>query len=327
MKIAIVGATGLVGRKMIDCLKKYKYCNENIELFSSNKSSGSIIKIGKNNIVVKELKHDNLSKKYDYVLFSAGASVSRLWAKEFVKRGAVVIDNSSAFRRGKRPLVVPEINANTITPNTKIIANPNCSTIGVCLPLFALSREYKIISILVSTYQAVSGAGKTAIDDLKHGTTNKLYYKIKNNLIPQIDIALKDGYTFEENKMEYELKKILGSKSIKIASTCVRVPIINCHSECVNVKLNKRPNIKRIKRIFSDFEGIKVIDDLPDNKYPMPILANGKNDILVGRIRIDHSDKNSINFFVCFDNLLKGAALNAVQIMDYLVNNKKIYNK
>ena len=324
MKIAIVGATGLVGRKMIDCLKKYKYCNENIELFSSNKSSGSIIKIGKNNIVVKELKHDNLSKKYDYVLFSAGASVSRLWAKEFVKRGAVVIDNSSAFRRGKRPLVVPEINANTITPNTKIIANPNCSTIGVSLPLFALNREYKIISILVSTYQAVSGAGKTAIDDLKHGTTNKLYYKIKNNLIPQIDIALKDGYTFEENKMEYELKKILGSKSIKIASTCVRVPIINCHSECVNVKLNKRPNIKKIKELLGSFDGIKVVDDLPYNKYPMPMLANGKSDVFVGRIRVDHSNKNSINFFVCFDNLLKGAALNAVQIMDYLVKNKKI---
>jgi len=321
MKIAIVGATGLVGRKMLYCLKKIGYTNHDIELFSSSRGAGSIFRFGKQKVVVKELNISNLSNGYDFALFSAGASTSKLWANEFVKRGAYVIDNSSAFRRGKRPLIVPEINFKDISKSTKIIANPNCSTIGVSLPLYALLKHYKIKRVLVSTYQAVSGAGKLAIDDLKNNTTNKLSYKIKNNLIPQIDVPYKDNYTFEENKMEYELKKILHNKNLKVSCTCVRVPIKNCHSECVNVTLDKQPNLKIIKKLFNEFSGIKLVDNLKENIYPMPMLANGKDYVFVGRIRKDHSDKNSINFFICFDNILKGASLNAVQIMDKMIKN------
>lgn len=324
MKIAVVGATGIVGRKMLEMLSIFNYLDDEIELFATANSAGSIINVNNKCFSVKELNFNNLSKHYDFALFSAGAVVSKKWAKEFVKRGAVVIDNSSAFRRYKKcPLVVPEINIHDVNMSTKIISNPNCSTIGASLPIYALSKKYKIKRIIISTYQAVSGAGKRGADDLINDTNVKFNYKIKNNLIPQIDRPLQNGYTYEEDKMEFELKKILHCPDLKISSTCVRVPILNCHSESINIEFKQKPTLNRIKEILGSFDGITLFDDLDNNIYPMPILADGKSDVFVGRIRRDTSNKNSINMFISFDNLLKGAALNAVQILDNLVKKNK----
>lgn len=350
MEIAIVGATGLVGREILKILNQKKLIkNNNIYLYASKNSENKTIKLGGRSFVVKELNINNLENKYNFALFSAGSEISKKWAGEFIKRGATVVDNSSAFRRDVGKLLcVPEINGKKIKKNT-IIANPNCSTIGVSLPIFALNKLYKIKKIIISTYQAVSGAGQKGLNDLKNGTKNKLKYKIKNNLIPQIDYFLDNGYTFEEDKMNFELKKILNNNKLNISTTCVRVPIKNCHSESVYVEFNKEPNIKEIKKALRNMDGIRVIENLGDlcfdksnkykkffcanfagginadkeNVYPMPILANGKNDVLVGRIRKDSACKNAISFFICFDNIRKGAALNAVQIMERVMCVKK----
>lgn len=324
MNIAIIGATGLVGREILNTLNQINLLNTNkIFLYASSKSAGSIINIGKQNFIVKELKEDNLEERYDYALFSAGGKISKLWAEKFVNRGAIVIDNSSAFRRDDNvPLVVPEVNFKTIK-NNNIIANPNCSTIGVALPLYVLNQIYNIKKVIISTYQAVSGAGNSGINDLVNGTNNKFTYQIRNNLIPQIDVALNNGYTFEEDKMDFELKKILNNKKIKISATCVRVPIINCHSESVYVEFNEKPDINLIKDKLKKFKGIKLLDNLSRNIYPMPCIANGKNDIYIGRLRKDNSSKKAISFFLSFDNVRKGASLNAVQILEKLIKKHK----
>lgn len=318
MNIAIVGATGLVGREVVKILIEKDYINDNnIDLFASKKSAGKIINILNNTFKIKELKEENLNFKYDYVFLCAGGEISKSYANLFLNKGAIVIDNSSAFRRDLNvPLVVPEVNFETIK-NHKLIANPNCSTIGAVLPIFAILKEYKIKRVIISTYQAVSGAGQKGIDDYQNLSTNKFNYLINNNLIPQIDKALENGYTFEENKMEFELKKIL-NQDIKVCATCVRVPIKNCHSESINIQLDRVPNLNRIKQLLGEFRGIKVVDDLKNFKYPMPIFADETNDVYVGRIRKDTSNKRSINMFICFDNIRKGASLNAVQIMENL---------
>ena len=323
MKIAVVGATGLVGRKVLYLLEQKKICKASeLVLFASSKSNGALIDFKGEKVIVNELKNENI-KKYDYAIFCAGGTVSKMYAKIFARKGCVVIDNSSAFRRNKNvPLVVPEINMCDIV-NCGIIANPNCSTIGASLPLFAILKKYEIKRVIISTYQAVSGAGKTAIDDLKNNTTNKLNYLIKDNLIPQIDKPLKNGYTYEEDKMNYELQKIL-HKKLAISTTCVRVPVKNCHSETINIELNKKPNLKTIKDLLANMQGVELIDDLQNNKYPMPLIANGQESVFVGRIRKDISCENAINIFISFDNILKGASLNAVQILEKLI---KYYKK
>lgn len=315
MKIAVVGGTGLVGRKIVELLiKKQLAVAQDITIFASKKSAGKVVAIGECEFKVKELKKGNI-KKYGYAFFCAGKSVSLGFAKHFIDGGAVVIDNSSAFRRKKGvPLVVPEINMCDIK-NKKLISNPNCSTIGASLVLHALGKQYKIKRVIITTFQAVSGAGQLAIQDLQQNTATKLPYCITNNLIPQIDIALKNGYTYEEDKMLFELKKILKDSSLKIATTCVRVPIANCHSESINVEFEQKPSLKAIKRALEAMSGVRLIDDLARGIYPMPLLANGQQDVLVGRIRHDTSCKNAVNLFICFDNILKGASLNAVQIM------------
>lgn len=323
MNIAIVGATGLVGRKILKTLcERGLIKNNKIFLYASKKSNNKKIKINDNTFKVRELCNKNLINNYDFALFSAGKNISKNWAHEFVKRGATVIDNSSAFRRDKKiPLVVPEINAEEIKSN-KIIANPNCSTIGISIPLYELSKMYKIKRVIVSTYQAVSGAGQKGISSLKSRKFNAFNYEIKNNLIPQIDSCLDNGYTFEEDKMDFELKKILNNKNLKISATCVRVPIENCHSESVYVEFFEKPDIEIIREKLKSANGINLIDDLKNNKYPMPIIADGQNDILVGRIRADKANKNAISFFLTFDNVSKGAGVNAVQIMEYLINER-----
>ena len=324
-KLAIIGATGLVGREMLKILYERKLIKSNkIFLYASKNSANKIIKIKNYKFVVKELCEENLEKKYDYVLFSAGKDVSKNWAKRFVDLGAVVIDNSSAFRRENDiPLIVPEINSDVIK-NKKLISNPNCSTIGLSIPLYAISQKYKIKKIIVSTYQAVSGAGQKGILDLKKNTNNKFKYKIKNNLIPQIDEFLPNGYTYEEDKMNFELKRVLKNKKLKITATCVRVPLVNSHSESVYIELDKEPDISLIIKRLKNTNGIKVIDDIKNLEYPMPLYASGMDDICVGRIRKDETNNKAINMFISFDNIRKGAALNAIQIMQFLIIKNKL---
>lgn len=322
MKIAVVGATGLVGRKIVELLIKTCSCPQDIVLYASKKSAGKELCIQGEKFIIKELNKRNI-QKVDYALFCAGGKVSLKYAKYFIKKGAIVIDNSSAYRRHKKvPLIVPEINFNQVG-QAKLIANPNCSSIGASLPLFALMKTYTIKRVVVSTYQAVSGAGQRGIDDYINKTTNKFNYQIAGNLIPQIDYALKNGYTFEEDKMSFELKKILQNRSIKICATCVRVPVVNCHCESLNIELDRVPNLKTIKGLLQNMEGVVLYDDLKDGKEPMPLVVDGKQEIFVGRLRKDTSNKYAINMFICFDNILKGASLNAVQILQKLIKIKK----
>ena len=318
MKIAIVGATGLVGRKVLELLQQKNICTyDDLTLFASSKSAGMCLNYGNDKVVVNELTCENIGK-YDYAIFCAGGAISKNFVNIFMNKCSYIIDNSSAFRRKRNvPLVVPEINFDDIG-NKKLIANPNCSTIGASLPIYALSKKYEIKRIVVSTYQAVSGAGKKAIDDLQNNTINKLNYPIVNNLIPQIDRALKNGYTYEEDKMHYELQKIL-HKKINITTTCVRVPIVNCHSESINIEFYRTPNLKVVKKLLGNMQGITLVDDLSSGTYPMPQLANNNENVLVGRIRKDTSNPKAINMFISFDNILKGASLNAVQILQKLI--------
>ncbi len=314
MKIAVVGATGLVGRNVIDLLLKKRLVNaEDLTLYASEKSDGKVLRIQNCELKVQKLCKKAI-KRFNFVFFCAGGAVSKEYAKLFIRQGAIVIDNSSAFRRKKNvPLVVPEINFDAVK-NKRLIANPNCSTIGASLPLKALSKKYKIKRVIISTYQAVSGAGQKGIEDLKNCTHEKFAYRICNNLIPQIDRPLLNGYTFEEDKMEFELRKILNDSTLKISTTCVRVPIENCHSEAINVEFDKVPNLKTIKKLLQNMEGVVLCDDLKTNVYPMPLIASGSESVFVGRIRKDTSNKFAINMFISFDNILKGASLNAVQI-------------
>lgn len=351
MNIAIIGATGLVGREIIKILEeKHLTENNNIFLFASQKSANKKIKINNKTHKVLELNESNFNKvkgKINFALFSAGGEISRTWVKKFSENNAVVIDNSSAFRRDRNvPLIVPEVNGNclidfvdnfvkktnnqsknvkNIKKNNKkqqflpIIANPNCSTIGLSLPICCFLKSGKIKKIIVSTYQAVSGAGQKGLQDLKNGSTNKFNHTITNNLIPQIDLFINSGYTFEEDKMLFELRKIFNNTTLKISTTCVRVPITNCHSESVYVEFNKEVNIEEIRKNLKNFKGIKLVDDIKNCKYPMPILCDGKNDVLVGRLRRDVISKKAISFFISFDNIRKGASLNAVQIMEKVI--------
>lgn len=323
MIIAIVGATGLVGREILKILDQKNFLeNNDVFLYASKRSQNKKLKINNKKFVVRTLCEQHLENNYDYVFFSAGKEISLKWANEFVKRGAVVIDNSSAFRRDKNiPLVVPEINGeNSI--NSNIIANPNCSTIGVSVPLYAISKIYKIKKVIISTYQAVSGAGQKGKDDLKFKTSKKFPYVIYNNLIPQIDNGLENNYTYEEDKMDYELKRILNEDEILVSATCVRVPISNCHSESVFVEFDEIVDIGKIKNTLKVQEGMMVFDNLNQDIYPMPIIANERNEIFVGRLRYGDSSKRSITFFISFDNIRKGAGLNAVQIMECILNQK-----
>ena len=314
MKIAIVGATGLVGRKILEILEENNLiCGNTLFLYASPKSAGKIIMVGGQKNIVMAINKTNVVA-CDFALFSAGSAVSHTFAPLFAKKGAFVIDNSSAFRRYKNvPLVVPEINPQTISPSTKIIASPNCSTIGLVLAIWPLMAKKEIERIVVSTYQAVSGAGQKAINDYLSGSTTKLEAPIKSNLIPKIDKFLSSGDTFEENKMVYEVQKIL-NKKIKISATCVRVPILNCHSESVNITFKTQISAKMAQKTLKNGQKPTICD------LPMPRLADGTNSVFVGRIRKDHSLKNTLNMFLCFDNLRIGAALNVVDIMQYIIN-------
>ena len=326
-KIAVVGATGLVGRKVIEVLQEYGINTDNLDLYASSKSAGMEFEINNKKHVVKELTDNSFSNHYDYAIFSAGGDVSKHFAPIAAKTGCIVIDNSSAFRMDPSvPLVVPEVNPEEIFNNKGIIANPNCSTIQAVIPLKVLDNNYKIKRIVYSTYQAVSGAGNKGITDLENGFKNlppqKFPYQIVNNCIPHIDVFLDNGYSKEEEKMINETRKILKRPDLKITATTVRVPVVNSHSESINVEFEKDFDLDELKNALSSAKGVVVQDDIAHNIYPLASNVTGHDESYVGRIRRDFSVDSGINFWCVGDNIRKGAASNAVQILKYLIDNK-----
>ena len=328
MKIAIVGATGLVGRKIIETLYKRNHLlGAELILYASEKSAGKRLKIGSRICVVRGLNKASV-EAVDVAIFSAGSAVALKYAPLFANLGAWVIDNSRAFRMNENvPLVIPEINAailqqfftkninaNAIqnVPATKIIANPNCSTSGLAIVLFYLEKVASVKKVIVTTFQAASGAGAAGISDLENKTTNKFSESLSNNLIPQIDDFDAFLNTLEENKVVNETQKILGH-AIDISATCVRVPVRNCHSESVHIQFARAVKMEAIRATLNNAYGVKLLHGLST-----PRVADGQNDVFVSRLR-QHSD-HEIDLFLCFDNLLKGAALNAVQIMETILD-------
>lgn len=322
--VAIVGATGNVGRKFLEILEERNFPVKELYLFASKRSAGKTLKFKGEDVLVEELCEANIeNKKIDFALFSAGGSVSLEFAPIFAKHGAVVIDNSSAWRMDKEvPLVVPEVNPEDVKWHKGIIANPNCSTIQAMVALKPLYDKYGIKRIVYSTYQAVSGAGIQGILDLQEGTTKKFPYPILGNVIPHIDVFLDNGYTKEEIKMIEETKKILHDDTLRITATTVRVPVLNAHSESINVELNSEFELENIVDLFNSSKGIIVHDDVEKLKYPTPLELSGKDEVFVGRIRRDFSLDNGLNLWVVADNIRKGAALNAIQIAEILINEK-----
>ena len=329
MNIAIVGATGKVGNKFIEVLEKRGIKADNFYLYASKKSAGKKLKVFDKEYIVLELNEENIkNKRIDYALFSAGGTISKDFAPIFVRYGAIVIDNSSAFRKEKDvPLVVPEVNKEDILTHHGIISNPNCSTIQMVLPLKVLNDKYKIKRVVVSTYQAVSGAGQKGVIDLKNGINaippKKFVHPIFSNVIPHIDDFLENGYTREEEKMSFETKKILHDESIQVTATAVRVPVYNVHSESINIELEREFNIDNIRKDFEEMENLVVLDDIKNNVYPMPCNVDNDDKVYVGRIRRDETIDNGLNIWVVGDNIRKGAATNAVQILECILKYKE----
>lgn len=330
MKIAVVGATGLVGSKMLDVLNERKFPISELILVASEKSVGKFISFQNKSIIIQSMEQA-IAAKPQLAIFSAGGSVSLEWAPKFAKAGITVIDNSSAWRMDTtKKLIVPEINANELTIEDKIIANPNCSTIQMVVVLNPLHKKYKIKRVVASTYQSVTGTGAKAVDQLlnerKSGSSAQMAYKysIDLNVIPQIDLFLENGYTKEEMKMVNETKKIMGDSSIELTATAVRIPVMGGHSESVNIEFEKEFELNEVFQILNNTKGIVVQDDPKNQLYPMPITSHNKDEVFVGRIRRDESQKNTLNLWIVADNLRKGAATNAIQIAEYLFENKLI---
>lgn len=329
MKIAVVGATGLVGSKMLEVLTERNFPITDLIPVASERSVGKEITYkGKVYKVYSML--DAIAAKPQIALFSAGGSTSLEWAPKFAEAGITVIDNSSAWRMDPaKKLVVPEINAGELKSSDKIIANPNCSTIQMVVALNPLHKKYKIKRIVVSTYQSVTGTGVKAVDQLMNERAGKegemaYKYKIDLNVIPQIDVFTDNGYTKEEMKMVNETKKIMGDDSIRLTATTVRIPVMGGHSESVNVEFENEFEIKDIFNIMLDTKGIVLEDDIDNQLYPMPLTAHNRDEVFVGRLRRDETQPKTLNMWIVSDNLRKGAATNAVQIAEYLVENKLV---
>lgn len=323
--VAIVGATGLVGRKIIQVLEERRFTVKNLILLASEKSAGSKLKFNSDDIKVEKLSPEKF-KGVEIAFFSAGTDVSCEFVPEAVKRNCIVIDNSSAFRlRDDVPLVVPEVNKGKISEHKGIIANPNCSTIQLVVVLKPLHDKFKVKRVVVSTYQSVTGAGKRGIDQLFAEIKGdkilnpKFPHQIAFNCIPHIDNFYEDGYSKEEHKIMKETIKIIGDNSIKITATCVRVPVIGGHSEAVNIEFEKDFEIEEIRDVLNNSPGIVLYDDPYNNAYPMPLISHEKDEVFVGRIRRDYSSENALNLWIVADNLRKGAATNAVQIAEELI--------
>lgn len=324
-KIAIVGATGLVGQTALKVLSERKLPISEYGLFASSKSDGRIITVNNKDYTVEELTEDSFSKtKYDFALFSAGSDIAKKFAPIAVKNGTIVVDNSSAFRLVEDvPLVVPEVNPEDMFMHNGIIANPNCSTIQAMVALKPLDKIYKIKRIIFSTYQAVSGAGYKGIQDYENNIKGippkKFVYPIYNNCLPHIDTFTDNGYTKEEMKMVNETRKILHRDDLKITATAVRVPVLNSHCESINVEFENNFDLNELKDILRNSESIILEDDISNNIYPIPTHVNNHDSVFVGRIRRDFSIENGVNMWVVADNIRKGAATNAIQIIEKLI--------
>jgi len=328
MKVAVVGATGLVGTKILEILEERNFPISTIIPVASEKSVGKSITFkGKEYKVVSV--EDAINQAPDIALFSAGGATSLLWAPNFAAVGTVVIDNSSAWRMDpEKKLIVPEINANELTVNDKIIANPNCSTIQMVLALKPLHDAYKIKRIVVSTYQSVTGTGVKAVKQLmeeRAGVDGEKAYphKIDLNVLPQVDTFLDSGYTKEEMKMVHETRKILSAPSIGITATTVRVPVMGGHSESVNVEFENDFTLEKVRELLTNMPGVILQDDPQKGIYPMPLNAHEKDAVFVGRLRRDESQPNTLNLWIVSDNLRKGAATNAIQIAEYIIRKFK----
>ncbi|MBK7762893.1 MAG: aspartate-semialdehyde dehydrogenase [Bacteroidetes bacterium] len=329
MKVAVVGATGLVGTKMLEVLAERNFPVSELIPVASEKSIGKEVNFkGKMYTVVSF--QDAINMKPAIALFSAGGTTSLALAPLFAEAGITVIDNSSAWRMNENnKLIVPEVNGASLTASDKIIANPNCSTIQMVMALKPLHDAYTIKRVVVSTYQSVTGTGVKAVQQLQNERAQldgeKVYpYTIDLNIIPQIDVFTANGYTKEEMKMVNETKKIMQDDNIQVTATCVRLPVMGGHSESVNIEFEKDFDLDEVRRLLSCFPGVTVVDDIAQLKYPMPLDAHDKDDVFVGRIRRDETQANTLNCWIVSDNLRKGAATNAVQIAEYLVQNKLV---
>lgn len=332
MKLAVVGVTGLVGTVMNKVLEEHQLPITEFIPVASEKSVGRTVTFNGKEYTIVSMEAA-VGLKPDVAIFSAGGSVSTEWAPKFAEVGTTVVDNSSAWRMDpSKKLVVPEINAVGLNKEDKIIANPNCSTIQMVMALAPLHKQYEIDRIVVSTYQSITGTGAKAVaqyDAEKNGEDlpkDKMayHYRIFENVIPHCDLFLDNGYTKEEMKLVNETKKILETEDLRITATAVRVPVKGGHSESVNVSFKKEFELNEVIDILSQTEGITVLDDVKSNVYPMPMLANNKNEVFVGRLRRDESQPNTLNMWIVSDNLRKGAATNAIQIVKYLMKNELI---
>lgn len=327
-KLAIVGATGLVGRTILKVLEEKNIPNMEYTLFSSKKSAGTVLNFFNQDYIVQELTEKSFDTGFDFSIFSAGGEISKKFAPIAASKGCVVIDNSSAFRMDNNvPLIVPEVNISDIINHENIISNPNCSTIQAVVALKPLDDKFKIKRIVYSTYQAVSGAGKLGLEDLSNGYKNlplqKFSHPIYDNCLPHIDSFLINRYTKEEMKLINETRKVLGHPYLPITATAVRVPVKNCHGESINIEFENSFTLEDIFSILKNAPGIIIKDDLDNLIYPTAEIANGHDEVFVGRIRKDYSIKNGLNLWVVADNLRKGAATNAIQIMEHLINDEK----
>ncbi|MGV8915122.1 MAG: aspartate-semialdehyde dehydrogenase [Kaistella sp.] len=330
MKVALVGATGMVGQVMLKVLEERNFPLTELIPVASEKSVGKTIIFKGKSVKVVSMQ-DAIHSKPDIALFSAGGITSLEFAPQFAAVGTTVIDNSSAFRmETDKKLVVPEINATSLTKEDKIIANPNCSTIQLVMVLHPLNLKYNLRRVIVSTYQSVTGTGKNAVDQLNaeiigDDAATKVYpYNIFKNALPQCDVFAEDDYTKEEIKLMTEPKKILGDDSFSITATAVRVPVQGGHSESVNLEFEEEFDLEEVRNILSNTPGVTVLDDVKNNIYPMPLYAEGKDEVFVGRIRRDRSQPKTLNMWIVADNLRKGAATNAVQIAEYLLRNQLV---
>ncbi len=328
MKVAIVGVTGLVGQTFLKVLKERNFPISELIPVASEKSLNKTIIYNNCNYEVVDIL-TAISQKPDLALFSASAEISLEYAPKFAANGTFVVDNSSAWRMHEdKKLIIPEINGSILTKEDKIIANPNCSTIQMLLPIAPLHNKYNIKRIVVSTYQSITGTGSAAIlqmENERQGIVGeKAYpYQIDKNCLPHCDKFTENGYTAEEMKLSNETKKILDN-SIQVSATAVRVPVVGGHSESLNIEFEKDIDIVEIIKILNSTKGVVLMDDINNNIYPMPILANGKDEVFVGRLRKDFTIENAINIWIVADNLRKGAATNAIQIAEYLISNKII---
>ena len=327
MRVAVVGVTGMVGNVMLEVLKEHNFPVTELIPVASEKSIGKKINFKGKEYSVIGLEQA-ISLKPDVALFSAGASVSKEWAPRFAQVGTTVVDNSSAWRMDEtKKLVIPEINADVLTKDDKIIANPNCSTIQMLVALAPLQAKYGIKRIVVSTYQSITGTGVKAVRQLENeykGEKGEMayHYPIHRNAIPHCDVFEENGYTKEEMKLVRETKKILRDDTIAVTATAVRIPVVGGHSESINVELKTDFSIDEVRALLAKSAGIKVQDNTDTNTYPMPIYAHGKDEVFVGRIRRDESQANTLNLWVVADNLRKGAATNTIQIAEYLIAHK-----